>query len=562
MANSNVFTVSDYILSRLYELGLRKMYAVPGDYAAPFLDALDSFEGIERVANINELGSGYAADGYARFTGIGAACIQYGVGTFSMLNTVAGSYVERVPVVAITGSPTRKNRKTTRQEGVLFHHSTGNLRADKEVYEHVTVGSIIIGNPKNAPRQIDRALVSMITEKRPIYIEVWQNVWTLPCEPPVGTLMPKERKSEQLSLASAVEIAWQRIAKAKLPVIWAGVEIQRYGLQDTLQQLVDNSGFPFTTTSLGKTVLDESQPQFIGTYAGPASLKLTSEIVDKADCIIALGDVITDDYLDIMGNDYGKIILSTDQEMRVGYQFFQNVTMKDFLESLVGRMMADADYPRKVDFPRVPLIPIHPKIKNTDDLTYNVFFDVLMDYLRDEQMTDEIEMILGESTSLYVAGNIMGLPQNGFVAQAAWGSLGHETGCALGVAQGSGKRPLVVAGDGGFHMICQEMSSLSQAGVNAMVFVMSNHVYAIEQAFVDLDAFTPDGSFAPYDILPKWDYKALAKAYHVEGYKIKTVADLKDVMKKLKNETKPALIEVEISDKDLAPQLKRLATGG
>lgn len=558
MSTSKTFTVSDYILTRLYELGLRKLYAVPGDYAAPFLNALDDFEGIERIANINELGSGYAADGYARFTGIGAACVQYGVGTFSMLNATAGSYVERVPVVAITGSPTRENRKVTRQEGVLFHHSTGNLKADQEIFKHVTVDSIIINNAKNAPKVLDEAFTAMITFKRPIYIEVWQNVWTLPCEPPVGTLSPKDIKSEQLSLAAAVETAWQRISKAKLPVIWAGVEIQRYGLQSLLQQLVDSSGFPFTTTSLGKTILDESQEQFIGTYAGPASLAETREVMEKADCIIALGDVITDDYLDIMGNDFGKIISSSDQDMRVGYQYFKRVTMKAFIESLVGRMLADNSYPKKIKIPKIT-IPT-PKFKNSDQLTYNIFFDVLMDFIRKEEMLSEIELILGESTSLYVAGNIMGMPENSFVGQAAWGSLGHETGCALGVAQGSGKRPVVVAGDGGFHMICQELSPLSTYNVNAMVFVMSNYGYAIEQAFVNLDAFTPEGSFAPYDILPKWDYKALAKAYHVEGYQVKTVGELKDLLKKLKNGEKPALIEVQIPEKDLAPQLKRLAT--
>ena len=90
--------VAEYILARLAEAGLTHMFAVPGDYASPFLEALDTMKEIVRVPNINELGSGYAADGYARFKGVGAACVQYGVGTFSALNCAAGSWVERVPV--------------------------------------------------------------------------------------------------------------------------------------------------------------------------------------------------------------------------------------------------------------------------------------------------------------------------------------------------------------------------------------------------------------------------------------------------------------------------------
>jgi TPP-dependent 2-oxoacid decarboxylase len=131
-------------------------------------------------------------------------------------------------------------------------------------------------------------------------------------------------------------------------------------------------------------------------------------------------------------------------------------------------------------------------------------------------LRNEIVLVLGESTSLYVFGNLFGLPRNGFVAEAAWGSLGRETGCALGVALGSGKRPPVIAGDGGFMMICQELSSLVRQRCNAVVFVMSNKGYAIEQAFVDINAFKPNGTFAPFDVLPTWDYLALAKSFGFE----------------------------------------------
>jgi indolepyruvate decarboxylase len=146
------------------------------------------------------------------------------------------------------------------------------------------------------------------------------------------------------------------------------------------------------------------------------------------------------------------------------------------------------------------------------------------------------------------------------VAQAAWGSLGHETGCALGVALATGKRPFVIAGDGGFRMVCQELSSMAAQGVNAVIFVMSNDAYAIEQAFVNIDAFKPTGQFAAFDLLPAWDYAALARAFGAQGYRAKTVADLESILTTVNGLTgKPALVEVVIPQKDLAPQLARLA---
>ena len=199
--------VAEYIITRLKQAGLEHMFVVPGDYASPFIEVLDETPGVTRVANINELGSGYAADGYARFKGIGAACVQYGVGTFSLLNCTAGSFVERLPVAVISASPSTGDRKLEHTERILFHHSTGDLRADQIVFQNVTVASEVIDNPERAPSQIDGAITAMLTHRRPIYIEVLQNVWTKDCVAPLGTLRPLNGVSDPQSLAAAVEAA-------------------------------------------------------------------------------------------------------------------------------------------------------------------------------------------------------------------------------------------------------------------------------------------------------------------------------------------------------------------
>jgi indolepyruvate decarboxylase len=560
--------VAEYLIARLQQAGLAHLFAVPGDYASPFLEALDAAPGIARVATVNELGSGYAADGYARYKGIGAACVQYGVGTFSVLNATAGSFVERVPVAVISASPTTANRRLERTQGILFHHSTGDLLADQIVFKNVTVASEVIADPAAAPQQIDRAMVAMLTHRRPIYIEVLQNVWTLPCAAPEGTLAALVLTSDAAALAAAVDDAWERIQAARLPVLWAGVEIQRYGLQDVLQQIVDASGLYFTTTSLGKTVLDEAQPKFFGTYAGPASPALTRAVMKATDCPIALGTIITDDYLDIMASSFGAMIEVNDTEARVGYRYYRQVWLGDFLAALLARFTAAG--PRTYTLPAVADDPTPAAAPAGDPaaaagaagdaLSYNNFYRELTGFLRRAGLFDKSTLVLGESTSLYVFGNLFGLPRDRFVAQAAWGSLGHETGCALGIALATGTRPWVVAGDGGFRMICQELSSLAEQKCNAVVFVLSNDAYAIEQAFVNLKAFTPEGQFAPFDLLPAWDYLALAAAFGARGFRVRTLGELTAALAAVEPlQGVPALIEVVIPQKDLAPQLARLA---
>jgi indolepyruvate decarboxylase len=555
--NTATTTVAEYLAIRLREIGVQHIFTVPGDYCAPFLEVVDQMPGIARVPNINELGSGYAADGYARFRGVGAACVQYGVGSFSLLNAVAGSYVEFVPVAIVSSSPNAADRLLEEKQNILFHHSTGDLRADQLAFENVTVASVVITSACGAPEAIDQALTEMLTARRPVYIEVINSAWTLRCPAPSGELKARTCASDPASLAQAVAAARDAIAKARRPVYFLGIELQRFGLQEYAQRLVDATGIPFTTTSLAKTVLDEAQPLFAGTYAGPASVPYTNELVTSSDCVIALGTIITDDYLALMAASFSTMIRVSEGETRVGVTYFPSVTLADFLRALLEAI--EAEPAAKRDAPAVPGPRAAESTADDAPITFERFFEAVGAFVLGKEVRGRYILILGESTSLYVFGNLFGLPADSFVGQAAWGSLGHETGSALGVALATGKRPLVVAGDGGFMMICQEISSLVRAKANAAVFVMSNRVYAIEQAFVDLDAFKPGGKFAPFDELPVWDYGALAKTFGARGMRVERMGELRHLLTELPGLDGPTLVEVVVPKHDLAPQLARLA---
>ncbi|HEY6327794.1 MAG TPA: thiamine pyrophosphate-binding protein, partial [Blastocatellia bacterium] len=306
------FTVADYLLTRLKQLNVTEVFQIPGDYVRNFTTTLERFEGVNAVGAVNELDASYAADAYGRTRGLGAVSLQYGVSTFSALNAIAGAYVERSPVVVITATPGSDARQITRMYDVLYHHSTGNLRTDQEVYEHVTVAAETLSTSVGAPEKIDNLLIAAITHKRPVYIACYKEVWAEPCpKPSARTLQPIPQKSEPLALENAVAQAWTQIIAAKNPVIFAGIEVLRFGLSDLLQKLIDASGFLYTTTSLGKTVLDEKGDKFIGTYSDAASIPSVIEVVQQGDCFLTLGTIITDDYLWFIENKFADMVLAT-----------------------------------------------------------------------------------------------------------------------------------------------------------------------------------------------------------------------------------------------------------
>jgi indolepyruvate decarboxylase len=563
------FTVADYLLTRLKQLNVTEVFQIPGDYVKHFTQALEHFNGVNAIGCINELDAGYAADAYGRTRGLGAISLQYGVSTFSALNAIAGAYVEFSPVVVISATPGADDRQITKMYDVLYHHSTGKMRVDEEVYRHVTVGAETLSTSVGAPEKIDNLLIAAITYKRPVYIACYQGVWGEPCpKPPNKALQPLAFTSEPLALENAVDQAWSQILLAKKPMIFAGIEIIRHGLAGLLQEIIDASGFLYTTTTLGKTVLDEKGNKFIGTYSDAASIQSVRDLVKEADYFLTFGAIITDDYLWFIENKYADMVLATTEQIRAGYFIFKGVTMKDFMEALLERFRKAKGYPLKTIAPPPPPYP-EPWASNSDPvwndkpdtITYNRFFQHSIKFLHDNRMLDKIVWTFGVSSSLYVATNAYGLARNSFIGSAAWQCIGFETGAASGAQLGSGKRAWTVAGDGGFMMVCQSLSTLARNNLNAVIFVMSNGVYAIEQVYVDLTAFEPGPKhkFDAFDILPKWDYLALAKAFGAKGYRVQTIGELNAVLQELKKPTtQPSLVEVVIPEKDLPGQMRRL----
>ncbi|WP_305080945.1 thiamine pyrophosphate-binding protein [Pseudonocardia sp. WMMC193] len=94
-------TAADHPMDRLVELGVDRVFGVPGDYSLGLLDHVTHHRALGCVGTTNELNAGYAADGYARLRGMAALCTTFGVGELSAINAVAGSYAEHVPVVTM-----------------------------------------------------------------------------------------------------------------------------------------------------------------------------------------------------------------------------------------------------------------------------------------------------------------------------------------------------------------------------------------------------------------------------------------------------------------------------
>ncbi|HZC46563.1 MAG TPA: thiamine pyrophosphate-binding protein, partial [Candidatus Acidoferrum sp.] len=111
--------LGDFLVAYLRKIGVSHVFGIPGDLALKLFFALGRKHGMEIITLSHEPGVGFAADGYARATGkIGVICVTYGAGGHNMVNPVAGSFSERVPILIFSGGPGEEERKL----GTLIHH--------------------------------------------------------------------------------------------------------------------------------------------------------------------------------------------------------------------------------------------------------------------------------------------------------------------------------------------------------------------------------------------------------------------------------------------------------
>jgi indolepyruvate decarboxylase len=565
--------VARYLATRLAEMGIGHVFGVPGDYAGHFLTTIDvegEALGIARVGTCNELEAGYSADAYARLRGAGAACVTYGVGTFSILNALAGSYVEQLPVVLVVGSPASAARRTERREGVLFHHSTGTLSADEDSVRNVTVAREVVRDPVSAPAQIDRALRAALTWRRPVYIEVYANVWWLECAPPRGGVEPDPLPLLAESLNAAADATLERLWKAERPVIWAGMEIQRYGLQPLLLELVRETGFPFATDLLGKGLVPEDTPGFIGCYDGASAQPKTKRLVETADWLLGLGNLVTDDFLDLVAGSYGTMSLAWGNSVRVGTASWDCVPLRAFMERLLERLRArkygaPAGARRAlgaVGAPERALLSAPPPRAGGGEsppVTYDRFFARIAGWV------DDGMILMADTTiALYSAAELPVNAADGFIAQAAWNSIGYATGACLGAGFADpARRAVVFTGDGGFQMVAQALSDVVRHRQGAIVFLFDNELYGIEQAFVNVKYFTQGEPPEAFDLLHGWDYARLPDVFR-GGWaaSVTTMAELEDALETARANTGTlSLIALKIPTNDITPQMLALAGG-
>lgn len=533
--------LGEFIFDYLHRQGIKTAFGIPGDFVLPAFRYLDKSP-IEIINMTHEPSVGFAADCYARSTGLGLAIVTYCVGGLNMLNSIACAYAEKSPVVVISGGPSANGRN----ENTLFHHKVRTFDSQRRIFEEVTCANTILLDAKTAALEIARVVEEVKKQSRPGYIELPFDMVDVMVEVPDSIYNPQEEpKSDAEVLEACIAEITALINKAKNPVIVAGVELHRFRLTDLVAKLAKEHNIPVAASLLSKSVIRETNPLYLGVYSGAFSDPACKEYIDNSDCVIFLGEFISDVLLGFTTNSLDRqrsIVLSMEKK-QVGLHSYEDIELKHILEGLLK-----ADINHRAEFINPNKTEAYAPLAKADyDNAINVeaLFRILSTHICEGDIitSDTGDALLG------AIGIKTGM-RSRFFSDAYYLSMGFAVPAAIGAMKANpDSKCFTIVGDGAFQMTGTELSTAAKFKMAPVVIVINNDGYGTQRHIIDGD----------FNNINMWNYTKLTDLINYgKSVQVKTCGDLENALKEARDYKELYFIEVIVPKGDCSLSLRRM----
>jgi indolepyruvate decarboxylase len=528
-----------FLFDELYARNVRHIFGIPGDFVLNLYNALQEDGRFRLITLSHEPAVGFAADGAARVTnGLGVCLITYGAGGLNMVNSVACAYAEESPLIVISGGPS----KLEKESGMLVHHEVKSFDSQLRVYQEVVEFAAVVDDARTAAAEIRRAIDVALKFKRPVYLEIPRDMPSVEIPVP-SNFNEVELKVDETAVGEAAAEIIQRLNRARLPVLIVGVEVHRFGLREAVVQLAERLRISVASSFLGRGVFPTRHEQFIGTYLGAVSPQPMRQLVEQSDCLLLLGERLSDVSLGVSadllrGHD---LIIAAARDIFVGDRHYRDTS----LESLVERLVATPALPVAAEPVRAIGTDVSPEVfdpfKQDEAIKVRHVINLMNEFVKEHP---EMPLIADTGDALFASVDIRA---NECIAPAYYGTMGFAVPAALGVQIASGRRPLVLVGDGAFQMTGSEIAHAGQYGCNPIVVLLNNTRWEM------LQAFFPG---ARYNETVSWPFAKLADLWGGRGIRAFTPRQLRDALQAAYDERRFTLIEVGLKQGDVSPILR------
>jgi len=531
-------TLAESLLHALRERGATEVFGIPGDFALPLFREVERSRVLPLVTLSHEPAVGFAADAAARARGgLGVAAVTYGAGALNLVNAVAGAYAERVPLVVLSGAPAAHEAAS----GLRLHHQVKSLDSQWRLFREITADRARLDDPRDAPQQIARVLDTALHASRPVYLEIPRDMPGRACAP----VPPPARRDDPDAdaLPACADELLERLSRARRPVLMVGVEVRRYGLEARVAQLARRLGLPVVTSFMGRGLLAESDAPPHGSYLGLAGDPATSALVEESDALVLLGVIVSDTNFAVSARriDLRHAIQALDGDVTLGHHVYPRIP----LDALVDALLA-----------RAPAAPVSAAAPAPAPDTGAPPFAADGAPIAPPDIAAAVNALMREHGRMPIASDVgdclftaMDIAPTALIAPGYYATMGYGVPAAIGLQAATGRRPLVLVGDGAFQMTGWELGNARRAGCDPIVIVFNNAGWEM------LRAFEPGAAFNDLD---RWDFASMAAGMGGDGRRVRTRGELHAALQRAHaTRGRFQLIDVELRPGALSPTLDR-----
>jgi acetolactate synthase-1/2/3 large subunit len=523
---------SDLFVKALEKEGVEYIFGLPGEENLDLLESLSKSK-IKLILTRHEQGAGFMAATYGRLTGKPGVCLStLGPGATNFFTPGAYAQLGAMPMLMITG---QKPIKKSKQARFQIIDVVDMMRPITKYTKQIVNSNVIASHVREAFR--------LATEERPgaVHLELPEDIAQEEVEDHVFDvvhhLAPRPDDAAILSAAEMIE-------KAKMPLLLIGAGANRKITCQALAEFVDKTGIYFFTTQMGKGVIDERHPNYLGT-AALSSNDFLHAAIDESDLIINVGHDVIEKPPFFMKQGGKKVIHVNFSAAEVDPVYFPQLNVVGDITSAVEKLGIAVKPSETWDF------EFYKKVKKEVSEHLSKYFEDERFPTLPQRLVNLMRKKLGEKDvitldngvyKIWFARNYTCYHPKTLLLDNALASMGAGLPSAMCVnLLNPDKKVVAICGDGGFMMNSQELETAVRLGLNMVVIILNDQSYGMikwkqeDMGFKDfgLDFKNPD--FVQY-----------ANSYGAHGYRPESDGDLQAILDKSLNSPGVHVIDLKV----------------
>ncbi|BBM03619.1 acetolactate synthase large subunit [Microbulbifer sp. GL-2] len=521
---------SDLFVHALEAEGVEYIFGIPGEEN---LDVLESLRGskIKLILTRHEQGAGFMAATYGRLTGKPGVCMAtLGPGATNLVTTAAYAQLGGMPMVLVTG---QKPIKSSKQGQFQIINIVDMMRPLTKFTKTIVGGDYVPSYVREAFRRSE--------EERPgaTHLEFPEDIAREHSTMPV---LEASYTRRPIAEEKGIRHAAEAISASRKPLLLIGAGANRKLTAKMLRKFVDKLGIPAVTTQMGKGVIDESGPHFIGNTA-LSDGDFVHRAIEQADLIINVGHDVVEKPPFFMRPGGAEVVHINFNSAQVDPVYFPQIeVIGDISNSLwqLTEHLEPQDHWSFTDAHRIRAA----LLKQIDEASKIDTFPVRPQRLvRDvrEVMPDKGIIALDNGMfKIWFARNYPAHCPNTVLLDNALATMGAGLPSAMAAKLVyPDRRVVAICGDGGFMMNSQEIETAVRLKMDLIVLILRDDAYGMikwKQAMMEFSNFGLD--------FDNPDFVAYAQSYGAHGHRIEATGELQPMIEKCCKEGGVHLIDV------------------